>query len=133
MLRRGLAVLLFTVLTACTTVGNPPLRGGLPNPTAAPSFDLARVKANFTAECADPIAVDELFCTQVDVTGMTADGGILRVPTTLNPAAKDRASAICDTFVTVHYDGDTGQSLGYTVVGILDMNGGNAASCTVSP
>jgi len=77
--------------------------------------------------------VDDLFCEQVEIDGMTADGTILNVPTGLNPDADDRADMVCEFFATVHYDGATGDDLGYETVGILDMNGGNLAACTVAP
>jgi len=121
------AVLLLSACgTTATTATTPPT-------AEEPAFDLALVKANFTAECEDPIAVDALFCEQVDIDGMTVqDGTILSVPTGLNSAATDRASVICDLFAAVHFDGDTGDDLGYQTIGIKDMDGGNAAACTVS-
>ena len=99
-----------------------------PEPAA---FDLTLVRANFAAECEAPIVVDDLFCEQVDLDGMTAEGTILRVPTTLNAEARDRAQVICATIARVHFDGDTGEDLGYETVGILDRDGGNAAACSV--
>jgi hypothetical protein len=96
-----------------------------------PAFDLGAVKANFTDECADPIIVDDLFCEQVTIASMTAEGTILRVPTTLNAAARDRASVICQQLATAHFDG-TGKDLGYDTIGVLDKDGGNAAACSVA-
>jgi hypothetical protein len=98
---------------------------------ASPAFELATVKASFTDECKDPIVVDDLFCEQVQISHMTAEGSILQVPTTLNAAATDRARAICDQVALAHFDGATGNDLGYHTVGILDMDGGNVAACTV--
>lgn len=124
---RRLLLLVFLV-TAC---------GGAPTvvvyePSAAPvaGFDLAAVKANFTDECKDPAVVDELFCTQVKIAEMTADDDILNVPTTLAPEADDRAYAICDQLATDHFEPD-GDDLGYNYIGILDMNGGNLAACSL--
>jgi hypothetical protein len=73
--------------------------------------------------------VDELFCQQVKIDGMTADGTILNVPTRLNPAARDPAQVICQFIATLHFDSATGDDLGYQTVGILDMNGRHAAAC----
>lgn len=89
--------------------------GGQADSIAQPdpaTFDLALVQANFLAECEDPIVVDELFCEQVDIDGMSADGAILNVPTTLNAAATDRAEVICQILARVHVDGDTGEDPG---------------------
>ena len=97
---------------------------------ATPAFDLGAVKANFTDECTDPFVVDDLFCEQVVITDMTADGEILNVPTTLNAAATDRAEVICNQLAVAHFD-SSGTALGYEIIGILDQDGGNAAACTV--
>jgi hypothetical protein len=121
-LMRRLMLALVVVLAAC----------GGPAPTAAPTpaFDLAAVKANFTDECKDPMVVDDLFCEQVKVARMTADGEILNVPTTLNAASRERAEAICRQLTFAHF-GAEGKDLGYRIVGVLDQDGGNAAACTV--
>jgi hypothetical protein len=97
---------------------------------AGPAFDVAAVQANLRAECEDPIVLDELLCTQVDIDGLSADEDILYVPTTLNADADQRAGAICDQLALAHFDGD-GNDLGYKFVGILDRDGGNAAACSV--
>lgn len=123
-------LLMSVVLAACTSSAAPtaaPIEATTPEP---PAFDLAAVKANFIDECKDPAVVDDLFCEQVKIGDMTAAGDILNVPTTLSPAARDRAEAICDAFALAHFDGD-GKPLGYAIIGILDMNGGNAAACSV--
>jgi hypothetical protein len=104
---------------------------GPPDTPEPAGFDLAAVKANFSAECESPIVVDDLFCEQVQIDGMTADGTILNVPTTLNAAATDRADAICEAVARIRFDGETGDDLGYTFVGIKDRDGGNAAACSV--
>jgi hypothetical protein len=52
------------------------------------------------------------------------------VPTLLNAEADERARAICDLFTQFHFDGEA-NDVGYTTVGILDRDGGNAAACTV--
>jgi hypothetical protein len=97
----------------------------------APGFDVAAVQASFRAECESPIIVDDLFCEQVTIGGMTAEGDILNVPTGLNALADDRAQAICDQIAIAHFDGD-GNDLGFNYFGILDQDGGNAAACVVS-
>jgi hypothetical protein len=95
-----------------------------------PAFDLAAVKRSFTAECKNPTIVDALFCQQVQIEAMTAVGTILRVPTTLDRAATDRADTICDELAQAHVGGD-GKDLGYRSIGVLDKDGGNAVACTV--
>ena len=99
-------------------------------PAATPAFDIGAVRANFTDECQDPGVVDELFCQQVTIAGMSADGDILNVPTTLNAAAKDRGEVICKQFVFAHFDANA-KDLGYRFVGILDKDGGHLAACAV--
>lgn len=127
---RLFAPILAALLAACGSSGTEPQAGNGEEPAA---FDLATVKANFRNECADPIVVDADFCKQVNIDAMTAEGTILNVPTGLNPAARDRARAICETFARAHFDGATGDDLGYRTIGIKDMDGGNAAACTVAP
>ena len=106
--------------------------GGGARPTASPrstpAFNLSAVKANFHGECVDPVVVDDLFCEQVKIDGMTADGDILNVATGLNAAAKDRAEAICNQVALAHFDGQ-GADLGYEIIGVLEKDGGNAAAC----
>ena len=100
-------------------------------PTVEPAtFDVSAVRASFTEECKDPIVVDGTFCVQVAINEMSAEGDILTVPTTLNAMADDRAEAICDQLAMVHFDAE-GEDLGYRIIGVLDQDGGNAASCTV--
>ena len=102
-----------------------------PNPTIEPpAFDLAAVKRSFTDECKSPTIVDGLFCQQVQIGGMSAVGTILRVPTTLDPSATDRADTICDELAEAHLGSD-GKDLGYQSIGVLDKDGGNASACTV--
>lgn len=102
---------------------------GASTPAGSFSFDLALVQSNFTAECQDPIVVDDLFCEQVKISEMTAAGKLLTVPTTLNAAATDRAAAICDQLAIAHFDGDTSADLGYVSIEVLDRDGGTAATC----
>lgn len=125
------AVLLLSACgTTATTATTPPK-------AEEPAFDLALVKANFTAECTHPPFGVDLFCEHIDIDRMTADGSILNVPTNLNAAGSDRAAEVCGFFATVHYDGATGDDLGYETIGILDRNGGKLATCgtvsTVAP
>ena len=75
--------------------------------------------------------VDDLFCEQVNIGHLSGTGDILNVLTTLNPAADDRAQAICDQIATAHFD-DDGNDLGFAFVGILDNHHGNAAACEVA-
>jgi hypothetical protein len=103
---------------------------------AAPAFDIELVQANYTDECEDPIVVDELFCVQVDVVGMTAAGTTLTVPTGLNPTQSAglaaRAAAICEDIARAHFDGATGEDLGYRDIVILDRDSETAAECSVN-
>jgi hypothetical protein len=123
------AVLVALLLVACAA---PVQTEAEPTPEP-PGFDLERVQANFTDECQDPIAVDQTFCDQVDIAGMRVeDGTILIVPTFISATGMEpRAAAICEVFARVHFDGATGEDLGYETIGILDREGGNAAACTV--
>jgi hypothetical protein len=89
------------------------------------------VQTNFTDECAAPIILDELTCTQLVIAGMTADGTVLVVPTTLNDLANDRMAVICDAVALMHFDGATGNDLGYDQVNILDQDGNIGAFCFV--
>ena len=95
------------------------------------------MQSNFTTECQDPIVVDELFCQQVKIDLMTGHGTVLTVPTGLNTLARDQARAICDMIALAHFDGDTGNDLGYTTIRVLDLNNDLVATCygpvTVSP
>jgi hypothetical protein len=134
MTRARLATLFATLMTlaACGGSAADPADDPADEPDA-PAFDVGAVQANFTAECETPIVVDELFCEQVEIDGMTADGPILIVPTTLAAldGMRERAQVICETIARVHFDGETGEDLGYETVGILDRDGGNAAACSV--
>jgi hypothetical protein len=117
--------------TSCliAVVGCSPSAPAVATPTTEPpAFDLAAVQRKFTDECNDPIVVDGLFCEQVHISGMSAEGTILKVPTTLNAAAKDRAGAICVQIAAAHRDGN-GKDLGYETVGVLDRDGAFMASC----
>ena len=97
-----------------------------------PAFDLALVKSNFSDECVDPVIVDDLFCTQVDIGAMTANGPFLTVPTALSASGMDdRAAVICDQIAIAHFDGATGDPLGFETIVILDRNGGTAAECRI--
>lgn len=122
---RSLTVI--ALLTACTAAA--PASESAPEP---PAFDVALVRSNFTDECADPIVVDDLFCEQVEIGGMTGEGDILTVPTGLNAESRDRAQVICDMIARAHFDGVTGDPLGYEFVGIKDQQGANLAACSVS-
>jgi hypothetical protein len=123
----GLALVVALTLPACAPA---PLQFS-PDPKP-PAFDLSAVKANFRDECKEPIIVDALFCKQIKMARMIADGDTLRAPTTLNAAANDRARAICDQIAVAHFDGD-GNDLGYNFVRIFDEDGDQAAACEVDP
>ena len=108
----------------------------LPEPTtaaasgSAATFDLELVKSTFVGECAHPTIVDEAFCEEVDIDGMTADGRALVVPTTL---AEDigRAIQICYWIsdVRVAYLGRVPLAEFFNTV--LDRDGRAAATCAV--
>ena len=115
------------VVAACSSAAAPTA-----TPTREPLFvDIAAVKASFIEECKDPIVFDELFCKQVKIAEMTAAGDILTVPTTLSEAAQGRANAICEQVARAHSDGNA-MSLAYRYIGIKDMNGGDAAACSIN-
>lgn len=123
-------LLVALVLTACSAPGQ---RGEQVEATPArdrAAFDVDAVIASLSAECEQPIVVDDLFCEQVVISDLSADGTTLVVPTTLNAEAADRAAVICDQLATIHFDAD-GNDLGYTVIGVRDRDNGNAAACTV--
>lgn len=124
---RRLLFVLFLGLVGCGSrdPSASPTRSLVAEPLA---FDVAAVRLNFTAECKNPIVVDDLFCEQVRISDMFAEGTILNVPTNLNAAAKDRAGAICEQVATAHHDGN-GKDLGYVTIGVLDKDGAFMASC----
>lgn len=115
------------LIVALLLVGCGAERAETPEPLA---FDVAAVRATFAAECPEPLVVDEFFCEQVQIDRISGEGSILLVPTLLNAEATDRAAAICEQFARFHFDADA-NDLGYTTVGILDRDGGNAAACSV--
>lgn len=117
---------LFAACGGSTTPARPSAK-----PTASPGFSIAAVIASFTDECKDPFVVDDQFCSQVVLAGMTADGTILNVPTNLDPANTDRATVICKQLAFAHFD-SAGKDLGYKTIGILDRTGGHAAACFTS-
>ena len=97
----------------------------------APAFHLSNVKASFTNACVNSTVADSLFCEEVHIGGMSSDGVTLKVPTTLDAGARDRAAVICDLVARAHLNG-VGRELGFKFVGVLDRDGGQAASCSVS-
>jgi len=102
------------------------------SPEAA-TFDLALVKSNFTEECASPIIVDDLFCQQVDIDGMTAEGTTLIVPTFVNATGmEERSAVICDQVAIAHFDGASGEPLGFDTITILDRDDDEDATCVIS-
>ena len=132
------AIRVRVTLAVCLLVGLAACGGGSVGDSVAgqrsssvPSFDVMLVKANFTDKCKDPIVVDDTFCQQVTIDGMTGTGTTLTVPTGLNAASTARASAICDQIAIAHFDATTGDDLGYTTIRVLDLKGGEAAVCSV--
>jgi hypothetical protein len=128
---RVAGIVVALAIAGCGSDGGAPADPAVEPTVEPPAFDLAAVKANFTDECKDPFVVDETFCEQVEISGMTADGEILNVPTTLAAEADDRGYAICDALAIAHFDLD-GNDLGYSTIGILDRDGGNLAACNVN-
>jgi hypothetical protein len=108
----------------------------LPEPTtaaasgSAATFDLELVKSTLVDECARPTIVDDAFCEEVDIDGMTADGRALFVPTTL---AEDAARAIQICYwisdVRVAYLGRVPLAEFFNTV--LDRDGRARATCAV--
>lgn len=86
----------------------------------------------WTAECADPSFVDEDFCGQVNIAGMTGEGRTLYVPTVLSPQDRNRAQEACQPLAFAHFDTE-GIDFGYELIGILDSFGGTIWVCEVSP
>ena len=124
---RNLIVILGLLLAACSTPAAPTLE-----PVSPPSFDLAHVKATWTEDCATSHDMtDEAFCADVRLAGMTGDGTILYVPTSLAADARDRATEICHLFAFAHFDA-AAKDFGYVDIGILDATGGNLAACSIT-
>ncbi len=109
---------------------NPPQQRWFPWSRAA-SIDLATVKANYADACKDQTTLDDVLCAQVKIDGMTAQDRYLIVPTTLNPADKDRAYAICHQLALAHVDADP-KVPGYErSIRILGMDNGGLAACSI--
>lgn len=109
---------------------NPPRQRWFPWSRAA-SIDLVAVKATYTDKCKDPTKLDAMLCAEVKIAGMTAQDRYLIVPTTLNPADKDRAYAICHQLALAHVDADP-KVPGYErSIRILGMDGGGLAACSI--
>ena len=105
-------------------------------PTDAPEpagFDLGLVKSHYIEECADPIVLDELFCTQVKIERMTADGMTLIVPTTINATGMEaRAAEICDQIaILLPFDGASAETPGFEDISVLDRDGDEDAHCGI--
>lgn len=120
---RALILTAALVVAACGGASTTPT----PEP---PAYDLAAVKANFRDECLDPLVLTEDVCTVIDIDGMTADGNILNVPTSLPSGPRDEAEDACNQIAAAHFDLD-GEPLGYEVIGVLFADGSNAAACTI--
>jgi hypothetical protein len=96
------------------------------------AIDLARVKRVFTDACVDPgvngstdpLRFDGLFCGQVDIQGMTAEGTTLVVPTLV--AVNDleqRTRIICEQIDAAHVDLANNELLGFDTIRVLDRRG----------
>lgn len=128
---RTLIITLALVLTACSSA--PAAATPAPVTTAEPPwFDAAAVQASFVEECKDAGGADELLCLQVQVAGMSAEGDLLRVPTTLNAGAQGQGLALCEQLAWSHLLGRGMEGhLGFRHIGVMDKNGGDLAACSV--
>lgn len=108
---------------------NPPQQRWFPWSRAA-SIDSAAVKAMYTDAC-NQLVLDALLCAQVKIEGMTAESRTLAVPTTLGPADKDRADAICHQMALAHVDVDP-KVPGYEkLIRIVGLDGGGLTACSI--
>jgi hypothetical protein len=97
----------------------------------AASIDLAAVKASYSDACRLLTVLDAVTCQQVKIEGMTAEGRVLAVPTTLGPADKDRAYAFCEQLALAHVDADA-KVPGYEqLIRLLGIDGGGLTSCSI--
>jgi hypothetical protein len=71
------------------------------------------------------------YCGRVEFDSMTADGTILTVPTQFAAGDANNADTACYLIAKGHRD-PFGKDLGYETVGVLDVDGGNAAACAVT-
>ena len=96
-------------------------------------FDVELVKSHYIEECVDPIVLDDLFCTQVKIERMTADGMTLIVPTTINATGMEaRAAVICDQIaILLPFDGATAETPGFEDISVLDRYGDEDAHCGI--
>ena len=104
-----------------------------PSPSVqSAAIDLAVVKRVFTDACVDPgvngstdpLRFDGLFCGQVDIQGMTAEGTTLIVPTIV--AVNDlehRTTIICEQIDAAHVDPANNDPLGFDTIRVLDRAG----------
>jgi hypothetical protein len=116
---------------------NPPQRRWFPWDRSA-RIDLEAVKMMYTDACHDPTVFDTKLCAQVNIQGMTAEERTLAVPTTLGPADKDRADAICDQMAFAHdqsalalVDGNPKVPAAEEFIRILDMGGARLTECSL--
>lgn len=106
-----------------------------PAPVEVPAFDLARVKSTWSEDCESRHDVtDKQFCADVQISGMSAEGAILNVPTKLSSEERNRnrAQDIYRLLAFAHFDTE-GRDLGYQFIGIFDSAGGNPYACSISP
>ena len=97
----------------------------------ASSIDLAAVKAAYADACERHAAIDDALCQLIVIEGMTAEGRMLAVPTTLGPEDKDRAYAICDRLALAHVDADP-EVPGYEQgIRLLGRDGQGLAACSL--
>ena len=134
---RLLGPLLLALLAGCAGQEDPPTPppGDTPEPTtaatsasAAPSFDLALVKSDFTEECANS-RIDEAFCDRIDIDRWKASGMTLVVPTSLRGADRDTARSICLVIQDARFEDPEGSRLGFDVIVVLDRYGLPSYDC----
>ena len=104
-------------------------------------IDLALVKRVFTDACVDPIDVgsldplrfDGLWCGQVDIQGMTAEGTTLIVPTIVAvDDLEERTTIICEQIGAAHDDPASDEPLGFDTIRVLDRAGDVDATCGIA-
>ena len=113
-----------------------------PSPSVQPAaIDLALVKRVFADACVDPIDVgsldplrfDGLWCGQVDIQGMTAEGTTLIVPTIVAvDDLEERTTIICEQIGAAHVDPASDEPLGFDTIRVLDRAGDVDATCGIA-
>ena len=102
-----------------------------PIPTRPPpAFDLAAVKAQFTAECEAPSVLEHATCDLIDIDGMHAGVDNLFVPMTLPKMTEVRGQRICEQIVAAYVDLDDAAP-GIRIVVTERRNGKHLGVCDV--